>query len=465
MRWLEEQGPGALTAPGERGVADVPEASGTLYGKLSPGRGMRPSEVAAHQRARIHSAIAEIVAKDGYGAVKVREIVALAGVSTRAFYEHFDSKEDCFLRTHELIVRRAARGIMGAQGDEVDWRDRLRRIFRAFTHELESEPYATQLALVDAYVAGPAALEQARRAEFTFATMVGESLARDPDGIVVPPLVVEGLVAGVERVSRNRLLAGREAELPGLEDELMAWALSYLDESATALSKLDRRAATVEARTDTGQAPSTATSDATKPSGDDREFILSAVIKLAGADGYRNLTVPRIRRAAGVSRAAFNSHFEGVEDCFLAAVQRRVDNALEAATRAQTAGRDWRGGLYRAIAALCDLVVDDLILVNLCLADEFAPKSDGSHWRQNLIADVAEQLRRHVPPEWRSGAISAEASTAAVWAVFHHHVVRAPTHHRPQVAATLSYLALAPTAGAAGVVGAIEAEQKAMCRR
>jgi len=49
----------------------------------------------------------EIVADRGYEAVKMRELVVRAGVSTRAFYKHFSSKEDCFLRSQEMVVRRA----------------------------------------------------------------------------------------------------------------------------------------------------------------------------------------------------------------------------------------------------------------------------------------------------------------------------------------------------------------------
>src|SRR6187399_977339 len=83
--------------------------------KLSPGPGLAPQQVARHQLARIHRATIEIAARDGYQALKVRDIVRQAEVSTRAFYEHFGSKEDCFLRTYDLISRRTTRRIIAAQ--------------------------------------------------------------------------------------------------------------------------------------------------------------------------------------------------------------------------------------------------------------------------------------------------------------------------------------------------------------
>ncbi|HET7589657.1 MAG TPA: helix-turn-helix domain-containing protein, partial [Solirubrobacterales bacterium] len=64
------------------------------YGKLSPGPGKPATEVAAHQRARIHSAMVELAADRGYKAVTVRDLARLAGVSSRAFYKHFNGKEE-----------------------------------------------------------------------------------------------------------------------------------------------------------------------------------------------------------------------------------------------------------------------------------------------------------------------------------------------------------------------------------
>jgi hypothetical protein len=72
--------------------------------QLHPGPGLPASDVAAHQSARIRRAMIEVVADRGYEAVKVRELVRLAGVSSRAFYELFESKESCFLPVSHVIL-------------------------------------------------------------------------------------------------------------------------------------------------------------------------------------------------------------------------------------------------------------------------------------------------------------------------------------------------------------------------
>jgi hypothetical protein len=54
-----------------------------------------------------------------------------------------------------------------------------------------------------------------------------------------------------------------------------------------------------------------------------------------------------------------------------------------------------------------------------------------------------------------------EASAGAVWELFHRYVARASAQQRPQVAATLSYMALAPVVGPSAAMAAIHQEQTA----
>lgn len=429
----------------------APEA---LFDKLRPGPGRLTSEVTEHQSARIHRAMIKITADQGYDAVKVRDVVRLAGVSTRAFYQLFESKEDCFLRTHELIVRRAARGIIVSQAGEHGWQERLDLVCGALEHALMSAPNAVCLVAVDAYAAGPVALEQARRAQSTIEAMVGEAFARRPDGVGVPHLVVEGIVASFARILRTRFIYGRDGELPGLIAQLRDWVLSYPGKSVVDLPELDSRLAAAKL---TSQAPpvSPALLD------DDRAVILAAVAKLVADDGYNGLTIPRIRAKAGVSRRKFDAHFERVEDCFLAAVEERADEALGQAGRAQIGGRTWAGGICRAIATLADRVVDDPILTSVCRGNDFLPGSTGSRCRKRLIVAISDQLLDNVPVTERPSDLAMEASTGAVWELFHRYVIRGPLQQRPQISATLSYMTLAPLVGSSAAIAAIRQEQTA----
>src|SRR5260370_5565213 len=74
-------------------------------------------EVAANQQARIMSAMIELVGKQGYGPTTVAQVTARAGVSRKAFYEHFANKEECFLATYDTIVAEGFERVADAAGE------------------------------------------------------------------------------------------------------------------------------------------------------------------------------------------------------------------------------------------------------------------------------------------------------------------------------------------------------------
>jgi AcrR family transcriptional regulator len=77
--------------------------------------GSAQESVASNQRARLYGAMIEMVANRGYEASTVVESCVLAGVSKRTLYERFlGGKQECFLATYDIIVRRAEMRILAA---------------------------------------------------------------------------------------------------------------------------------------------------------------------------------------------------------------------------------------------------------------------------------------------------------------------------------------------------------------
>lgn len=427
------------------------ERSEPLYDKLSPGPGRSAREVASSQRARLHGAMIEIVGRRGYSEVTVRELSRLAGVSTGTFYAHFKDKDECLLRTYDLVVHRATTAIVATQSGERDQRQRLRQAFAAFAREVARRPQAACLALVEPYGVGPAAVERMLRTDCLFEKLLSQSLARTPETPAVPPLVVKGIVGGVSRVARARLLSGHENELPALSDELTRWVLSFRDDAAGRLNQLDGQCARIgslyqsaQARQDVGPVVHE----------DDRALILVAVAKLAASQGYAQLTVPRIRSAAGVSRRSFDAHFDGVEDCFLAALELRTTNALEkAATVGPNGG--WASNIHMTIACLCAQIAIDPLLASIAFADISASGAAGLRCRERVITGISESFAASEGKGGSPDALAAEASVAAIWTILHHYVTSGRTRELPRLVPTLSYLALAPTVGAGAATEAI----------
>ena len=84
-------------------AADSPP--GALFPQLTGGPSkLEPDAVARHQQGRLEGAMVEAVARHGFAGTTLRELVGLAGVSKSTFYEHFESKQDCFLATFDEII-------------------------------------------------------------------------------------------------------------------------------------------------------------------------------------------------------------------------------------------------------------------------------------------------------------------------------------------------------------------------
>lgn len=136
-----EQRSGSLGRPGLCGITP-------LYRRLPRGpHGLARETVAHNQRIRIHGAMIEAVARYGYDDTSVKKITALAGVSRRAFYEQFTSKEDCFLKTFEVIVYRVADHIQHDCRSATMQTQELRIALGMLIGELKSNPEALQLVL------------------------------------------------------------------------------------------------------------------------------------------------------------------------------------------------------------------------------------------------------------------------------------------------------------------------------
>ena len=401
----------------------------------------------------------EIVGEDGYGAVTVRQLANLAGVSTRAFYVHFEGKEECFLRTYELAVRSAVETIVEARGDERDWAERIRLALAAFAHGVDTEPQAARLALVEAFAAGPAVLGKMQCTESIFETMVSESFALAPDAFEVPPLLFKGIVSGVSHSARSVLLAGGEDKMHELVNDLVGWTLSFHSESATELIALDgHMAAVVSPSERQGQF----CQHEVRAQEDERDLILSAVAKLAFSYGYPQLTVPRICSAADVRRRKFDAHFDGVEDCFFAALEARTFMALKRSLACSAGSDSWSGGLYRAIANLCKQIAGDPTFAKLAFVEIFAPGEAGIRCRMSLMEEIADDFCARMPRSQLPCRLAAKASIGAVWGIFHHYVTSGQSHRLPRLAPALAFLALAPAVGARDAVEAIRHELKSI---
>jgi AcrR family transcriptional regulator len=436
-----------------------------LYERLPCGRrgpdGLSREDVLADQRRRLQGAMVEAVARHGYGATTVSEVVALAGVSKKTLYRHYASKEECFLATHDALVTAGMQRIADAYSDGPDrgseWTAALCRAFEAFVAEIATQPQEAWLALVEVLAAGPGGLERIGEGEARFARMIERSLALAPDRIELPPPIVRGVVHGLWYVARTRLIEHRPVAMADAGQELLGWMLSYRSSAASALGEpraqgppqLDMRGRCAAAKED----------GSPKVKGDERTRLLRAAGRIAAAGGFQTLTGSQISDLAGVPETRFRELFESPEDCFLEYLGLGAAQALARALRETREAPDWPVGACRGLRSLLCHVAADPVLAQAGFVEIFAAGPAGARRRAALMHGFAEVLMRRAPCSLRPSPVVAEAITGSVWGILHHEVVRGRARALPALSGHAAYLALAPLIGGEAAVRNILAER------
>src|ERR1700722_3283394 len=155
-----------------------------LYKRLPHGpHGLGREAVARHQRARLYGGMAESVYQRGYAATSVAHVIALAGVSRRAFYEQFSNKEDCFLATYDAFVAASRKRLLHAWMAERGWANRLYASCRVFLEGVAADPRGANLVLVESLVIGSPGRERRQFPATAFERVVATGFSLAPDGI------------------------------------------------------------------------------------------------------------------------------------------------------------------------------------------------------------------------------------------------------------------------------------------
>jgi AcrR family transcriptional regulator len=216
---------------------DSPEYPPELA-RLPPGRHGLPREFVAHnQRERLIAGLAEAVAENGYAGTTIAHITRHAAVSRRTFYEHFSSKDECFVAAYDTVMAELRQRVDQAFNQEEDWPQAVRAGIAAMLEFLTAEPHLARLSMVEALVAGPVVIE---RYDAAIQGLVPYFAAgRDGRSAEVlaglSPSTEEALVGGMVSLISRRIFAERTEELESLLPDLVEFALTpYLGSSEAA---------------------------------------------------------------------------------------------------------------------------------------------------------------------------------------------------------------------------------------
>jgi len=434
------------------------EPTGVLYKKLKPGPGKDAAQVADHQRARIHSAMLELVAENGYEAVTVRDLARAAGVSTRSFYKHYASKEKCFLQVLRLSTQRVLRLIELPQKRTSG--ERIRLAIDAIADAIASEPKAAHLLCVDAYMAGPVALKHAESGRRSIEMAIDKGFDGEKPGRPRPSLAAEAIVAGVYCAIRDYRL--KEQDLPPayLRETLGPWMTSC----CKSYSQLNELAEIPSLGVDEVNLFTGEIMDrdqrvrGVKSSQGDRTALLKAATKLAAAESYQTLTMSKLAKAAGVSRRTFHANFGSLEECLLRALELEAADVMTCVREASNSGLTPEEASYRAVVTLCRRIESDKSIATHCFDASVAPGIPRMCFQKAMVDDLTVILADRL-----EGAGSVDRSTirvaaGSIWGTIENHVTSGRAHGLPRRAPALASLLLAPAVGPTAAMGTISQE-------
>ncbi len=180
------------------------------------------------QRDRLLDGMAQTVARRGYAATPVADVLKAAGVSRRTFYEQFADKEDCFLAAYDAIAALCTERLLAGYRGGDDWEDGIARAYDALLGTLAAEADYAHLGVVGVLAAGPRALARREATLRRFARFL--DITREPaEAAIRPPaLVGQAIVGGIHELVYSQIVRGEAERLPELAPELRHYTFMLL---------------------------------------------------------------------------------------------------------------------------------------------------------------------------------------------------------------------------------------------
>ena len=178
---------------------------------------------AAGHRARLTGGLATAIAEKGYAAVTIADVVRVARVSKRTFYEHFPDKEACFLalyaETSDELIELIATTAAEAGGS---WGERIHAAASAYFERVAGEPELMRAALLEIRAAGPRGRELRREVQRRYADQLrgfSEAAGAEEPGIrALTPALATAVVGGLNELMLDAVESGQAARMGELAD-------------------------------------------------------------------------------------------------------------------------------------------------------------------------------------------------------------------------------------------------------
>ncbi len=415
-------------------IAPLP-APPILTETLPSGRhGLPAGLIRDHQRDRILEAVLLVSAERGFEATPVKELIAAAGLTSKAFYASFATKEDAWTVAFQqafsqlyLAGWRAARAVRPA-----DQPTEIAAAVAACLDYLASEPRRARLLLADAATAGRAAQPAIDEALDAGTRLVARALGDTK----LPKAVAPAMTGGIAELAAGWILDGRAAQLPELSAPLIEILLTPSLGVAAAVRAADAvlRDTEVDERLD------------------DRRRMIDAFAEAVARDGLGAVRLSDVAQAEGIELDAANALFADELDCATKALDEWASRLVIISAGAfLSAAGDPPLAAHRALEAALGHIGRTPAVAALAVSDDPQLATAVTALRQRYMALFFQLIAGQVPAAEQQAPqplVALELLLDGLWATLR----RFAEHHRiaelPGELPALSRQALTPFFGA-----------------
>ena len=397
------------------------------------------------------------VSRRGYTDASIAQAIANAHVSRSTFYEHFTSKEECFLAAYETLAERMI-GELRAAAQLSPWRQKASAILGAVLDPDELAAPRWRLLLTLARGGGPSVRLARERLVAEIEDLFEATLAAGPAGGLTLDVPPKALLGGVRSVLSIRRYEG--ASVSGEREQLLAWVRSYaIGAESTRHSAADW--ARLEAGVGSGAAPAPRREPRSLPrgsgrlaaeivSGEHQRRIIVATATVLGERGYAATRISDIVAGARISRNVFYQHFHSKQEAFVAAQRLGLGEAISACSQAFFAGGEWPERVWDGLEALLQRTAGSPELAHLVLVEPSAAAGGAPAQMIDSLRGFGvflEEGYRQSPRAERLPRLCSDAITGAIYELMYHHAVTGRAGRMAELTPQCAYVALAPFIG------------------
>ena len=155
----------------------------------------------------------------------IADIVTLAKVSRRTFYEHFSTREECLIALYDSASASAFGVLTSAIDPRQDWREQLDTALQRYLGVLATSPALLKTLFIAVFALGEAGLAARRRSNDRLVQFIIQTVATSATGRRSHPPVlgdlpdrdhVTALVGGINELILQAIENGREDRLTDL---------------------------------------------------------------------------------------------------------------------------------------------------------------------------------------------------------------------------------------------------------